>query len=354
MSDELTPVPADPVGEQSFDIGKDDYYALLGPAPNCGPADHLTALKYLHRIELAIGQGHWTRVQRWKLSKLRQKWSARAFGRDPRFELVGTRTGRLPLEIEQTVINPKRRRIQARINAQSGGRHPNGARLKHPDHPAKSTLDELREFRQMIDADLPSGKAKGGRGLDDDQGDEWDQPEPGEIPLPPAPNPRQYLIPGTDGKGHGHRVYCHVLPAHYRALLALERSRHFGFRSVGDVMRWCIDFGIRELTERGHIPQARSAMAQVDAIREILLDEQYYQEFPALFEQMSATINRHLAAGSTADAARLVALVRHYIEQMGEESWRERYLAELMRQFGHLLGDSANLTESAQAGSAEA
>lgn len=301
------------------------YYVEIGEPPTCAPADHSTALAYLHRIEAAIVKGGWTSYEADRLRKLRRKWERRAFGRDPRFELVGTRDGRLSADVED-VLRPKQRKARlAEEHARNRG-------------PQDQRRNPERKWK-TVDVDLPTGKATGGyTSMDPDH--EVDEPEPGDMPLPNIPPARQYLIPGQDTKGHAHRVYCRVMPAHYRALCALERSRNFGFRTVGDVVRWCVDYGVRELSARGRIPQAISALAQVDAIREILLDEQYYQEFPQLFETMTQTINRHINAGAETEAVRLIAVVRHQIEQMGEPYWRTKFMEELMRHYSQYLDGS--------------
>jgi hypothetical protein len=253
-------------------------------------------------------------------------------GKDPRFELVGTRDGRLPANVEYMLKGKVRR---ARVADTAARKRKGGPRQ----------LVTLTE----IDADLPSGYAKGAGSSVDPDADVF-EPESGEVELPNIPAARQYLIPGQDTKGHAHRVYCRVMPAHYRALCALERSKQFGFRTLGDVIRWCIDLGVRELTTRARVPQAMSALAQVDAIREVLLDEQYYLEFPSLFEQMTTTINRHLSAGAEGEAVRLIAIVRNQIEQMAEPYWREKYYAELMRHYGSYLDGSRAASASVEFG----
>jgi hypothetical protein len=202
----------------------------------------------------------------------------------------------------------------------------------------KAITDE--QDQAWADLDLPPDKARGAGSSPDSDDVSVFEPEVGELDLPNIPAARQYLIPGQDAKGHAQRIYCRVMPAHYRALCAIERSKVFGFRTVGDVLRWCVDLGARELNRRAHIPQVKSSLAQMDAIREVLLDEQYYLEFPTLFELMTSTINRHLSAGAETEAIRLIATVRHEIEQMGEPYWRDKFMGELMRHYGTYLDGS--------------
>lgn len=77
------------------------YWSILGGhSPRCAPRDRATAKSFLRRIEHAIEVGGWTRNEWRNLHKLYEKWSARATGRDPRFDEVGTRPGRLDRGIE--------------------------------------------------------------------------------------------------------------------------------------------------------------------------------------------------------------------------------------------------------------
>lgn len=304
------------------------YFAVIGTPPTCGASDFEPAFDYLNKINRAIFQGGWKPWEMGRLKKLKAKWERRAFGNDPRFNLVGTQDGRLPAATEHE-LRP------ARARARDLERIAKGA------SPVDQRSNPERRWPRngviKVDLDLPLGKAKG---FSVDPDADVFEPETGEMPLPVIPPARQYLIPGQDTKGHAHRVYCRVMPAHYRAMCALERSKHFGFRTTGDLVRWCIDFGVRELTERAKVPQVVSALAQVDIIREILVDEQYYLEFPSLFEQLTTTINRHLSAGAATEAVRLIALVLHEIERMSEPYWKEKYRAELMKQYGHHLDGS--------------
>ena len=313
---------------------KSAYFAMIGDSPPCGPADFATALAYLHKIEIAILHGKWHPYESTRLRKLRAKWARRAQGKDPRFNLVGTKDGRLPADVEYKLAGRGQRGRGSKRD------HPHPHFIDENERRATYKRQEAEEQRLAregwVDGDLPFDPATGTAGAVDPDSDVF-EPEPGHIDLPTLAPARQYLIPGQDTKGHAHRVYCRVMPAHYRALCALERSKQFGFRTVGDVMRWCIDYGVRELSGRALIPQALSALAQMDAIREVLLDEQYYLEFPILFEQMTQTINRHLSSGAEQEAIRVISLVRHQIEQIAEPYWRQKFMDELMRHYASYI-----------------
>jgi hypothetical protein len=78
------------------------YRARIGEMPDCGPGDRAKAETYWFRIcqaldmqEGTVGESPWTIAENNRLHLLERKWRARKDGRDPRFEVAGTRRGRL-------------------------------------------------------------------------------------------------------------------------------------------------------------------------------------------------------------------------------------------------------------------
>lgn len=167
-----------------------------------------------------------------------------------------------------------------------------------------------------------------------------------ESSTPDPASDRSYIIPGQDAKGHSERIWCRVMPGHRRALGMIVASQSFPFRTMGDVIRWCIDHGIRELDRRRD--SGPSVMRQVDVIMAVLQDEMYQQRFLEVFPVLQEAVSRHTAANAMGEARRLVASTKHQIEGMPEGYWRDRYLKELHAQFGHLLsGEGVALTMGA-------
>lgn len=85
------------------------YYALIGPAPRCAPGDTSVARSFLERITTALEHTSWTRDERNRLRLLRDKWARRAKGKDPRFQAVGTRAGRVAFPVELAMRAAKKR-----------------------------------------------------------------------------------------------------------------------------------------------------------------------------------------------------------------------------------------------------
>ena len=299
------------------------YYAIIGQPPKCKPGDTETARAYAERIDKALSRGSWSPTHANRLRELRRLWRFRASGQDLRFNLVGTRDGRLPLEVETVIRQTRDSRLKAlkkRLQPQDG---------------------RLRPYFETHDGpgDLPRGKAQGYGGLGDTGPEQSGMSDSDDPEAGPAwtPGPREYIIPGQDSHGHSQRVYCKVMPAHHRALSILKDNKTFGFRSIGDVFRWCLVRGIEELNLRAKSPAVHSAMHQAEAIAQVLIDQAYYQDYAKIFEAMSEVIQKHSAKGETGQAARLVGQIRSHIEGMQEPFWRELWMTELQNRFGSYL-----------------
>jgi hypothetical protein len=303
------------------------YYPIIGDAPDCGPGERDKARAHWERIEKAIEIGGWSGPERTRLYRLRDKWKARAEGKDARFEVAGTRAGRLDSRTEDHVSG-----MQRHTRALEGAK----AAIGKSDRRRKQ-----HDWSAYEDLDAPFGKARGGVDLADLEGDLGDD-ETGEANTRGRSwTDREFLIPGQDSKGHSHRVFCRVMPAHFRALTIIKESRRFPFRTLGDIVRWSIDRGIRQLGEIAKNDAVSSTMLQVDAVMAFLADEQYQHDFGMMFESLRKTIEQHMASQAVGEARRCVAVVKHQIEKMPEGYWRDRYLGQLKQQFGHLLDASS-------------
>lgn len=79
------------------------YRHLIGLTPQCKAGDRVTARAYLTRIEAAIEHGGWTRSEWRRLYKLRDKWQARATGRDPRYDEIGNASGGVRSDVQARI-----------------------------------------------------------------------------------------------------------------------------------------------------------------------------------------------------------------------------------------------------------
>lgn len=143
---------------------------------------------------------------------------------------------------------------------------------------------------------------------------------------------RQYRVPVKDAQGHSERLTLRVHPTYVHELNNLLRSKRFGFRTTNDIVRYGVDLACRELAKRAGVP---SMLKQVDAMWDFLLHEQHQIEYLRSFEQMQRQIQD--LANSPAEAAKILAGAKQFIDEMPDGYWKERYRGELLTRFGHLL-----------------
>jgi len=88
------------------------------------------------------------------------------------------------------------------------------------------------------------------------------------------------------------------------------------------------------LLPEGAVP---SVVRQVDAIVEILREEEYYRDFSKIFEDLAEQVNRYQTAKQLGRAQSLIARVMAKVNQMPDSTWKDEYQTELQQRFGHLL-----------------
>lgn len=149
-------------------------------------------------------------------------------------------------------------------------------------------------------------------------------------------NPADFIISGSDHQGHSERIYCRVQPQHARAMNVIYKAGKFPFRTEGDLFRWCVVRGLKVLDKLDPMP---GFLGAADAITEILRQEQYLQEFMAMFGKMETVINAHMAAGAPKEARRLLATVLQQVRAIEDNGdyWKRKCEAEVVRRFGHLM-----------------
>jgi len=147
-------------------------------------------------------------------------------------------------------------------------------------------------------------------------------------------DPREFIVPAEDSKGHSSRAWFRLQSGHDRQLDIVLKSRRFGYRTKGDIIRHAVVRHLRWLDSLEAIP---SVTAQVDAVQEVLRDHLFQQEFVGTFNMIGNVVNMHLSLGAPDEAAKLVASLKAHLELMPDGFWKEKYLAEIDSRYGRLL-----------------
>jgi hypothetical protein len=155
-----------------------------------------------------------------------------------------------------------------------------------------------------------------------------------------------FVVPPEIGKGKSQRIQCYVQAAHYRLLNIVARSGHFPFEERNDVIRWCIDFGLKYLDtlEPG---LTRSVMSQANIMNRRLQDLQYQEKFLEWMENAKSGIAAAVSRGDDSSAREEVAFMYREIMKMPTEPdralrWKLKYLDTLREHFRQYMPDEAS------------
>jgi len=321
-------------------IGKDSAYrSAIGDPPECGPADIEAAKRYLARVERVLEQSGWTRSERVQLYRLRDKWRRRVDGKDPRFNAVGTKPGRLSAELE---LRLRQETAQVAIT-------------KELEKAARAALREGTGTG-------PEAGAKGGRDLedmenpvnDDDIADPDDHVHGSDhafyvegrrfqfIRRPEKVSVTRddyFFVAASDQKGGKARLQCTIQPQYSRAIEELVKSGLYGsIKTHGDFFRWAVARGIEHLQNLKPHPKLRTFLHQAWLIDELMVNERSQQAVGDAVEQLEKQLQAFKSMpGGTAKARNLAQAVKEHIDSMPDGFWKNAYLSKWNEVAAHLF-----------------
>ena len=147
-------------------------------------------------------------------------------------------------------------------------------------------------------------------------------------------DPREFTIPATDNKGHSERVWARITPGHDRQISVVLNSHWFPYRSRGDIVRHALQKHLAWLETLAPVP---SISAQVDAINEIMRDEEFNREFDEVISKLSEQVGHYLSMGNVGKARGLVSRVLSKVEMMPDSEWKDSYQKTISDRFGQLV-----------------
>ncbi len=171
-------------------------------------------------------------------------------------------------------------------------------------------------------------------GFGDESVDDQGPDELSLLGLPTAA--KDYLIAAADKNGHSQRMYCRVPPAVGRLVTQVFQSHRYPFRTIGDLVRWCIFNNVKRLAAG---PGIDSVYRQADIMIAQLAEEEMQIQFLEFFQKTEEIVNRYIVDGYPDEARRVVATMKAQIDQMPDQEafWKLRYQKELLRRWRPML-----------------
>ncbi len=153
---------------------------------------------------------------------------------------------------------------------------------------------------------------------------------------------RGFRVPSKDHHGHSERFWVTVQPGHARMLASALGAGIFPYRTMGDIIRHAIDRHLRFLEQLAPIP---SITAQVDAIMEVLKEDEFQTDFHTMFDKLQQQVSIYVGLGENQEARALVARIRTFLSDMPDDDpWKERYENEMKERFGHLIDNARGVS----------
>ena len=158
------------------------------------------------------------------------------------------------------------------------------------------------------------------------------------------PDPAEFRVPASDTKGHSARFWFRCIPIMARQVDQLVQAKKFPYRTKGDLLRHALHRHMQWLLT---IEPMVTVSGQVDAILEIMRDEEMSDDFSLVFEKMKERVSQHLASGSKREATRLVLTIQKCVTEMPGGFWKDKYKRQLKNNFGDMLEetDKCNLSK---------
>lgn len=150
----------------------------------------------------------------------------------------------------------------------------------------------------------------------------------------------EFKVPASDTKGHSTRMWFRCVPSMGRQVEEIVQSRAFPYRVRGDLLRHALHRHMNWLRSVGPV---KTVSGQVDAILEIMREEEMNGDFEVVFTTLEKRIDGYLKAGDEREAARLVLMVSGHIKEMPDGFWKGRYEGRLKDRFGDMLKKAAKL-----------
>jgi hypothetical protein len=158
----------------------------------------------------------------------------------------------------------------------------------------------------------------------------------------PKLDPIEFRIPATDTKGHNARHWFRCIPVMARQVEQIIQSKKFPYRTKGDLLRHALHRHMGWLLSIEPVP---SVSGQVDAILEIMRDEEMNNDFSLVFDKMAERVSQHLSSGSHREATRLIITIKNCITNMPDGFWKDKYKKHIEDRYGNIIRDKCKLGE---------
>lgn len=155
----------------------------------------------------------------------------------------------------------------------------------------------------------------------------------------------EFIVPASDHHGHSERPYFRMSASMLQQIKDISNNLAFPYRrnEYGMVIRHAIMRHIKWIHTISPVP---SITRQVEAILEIVREDEFHQDFDSVFDAMQEAVNKHMNSGRPGMAKSLLKRVASRIHDMPSGDWADMYEAEFDKRFGGVMeGEAVTLRD---------
>ncbi len=147
-------------------------------------------------------------------------------------------------------------------------------------------------------------------------------------------SPRDYVIPANDHHGHSVRKQFRCTPSMSNEISKIIQSRKWPWSTEGDMMRWAVWEAVKKCERMEEIPNSMYAVANnmIEVSRMALMVVTFKQSL----DEVEKTVRELMNLGMDTEALKHLSELKDQAAKVSEPMWREKYMEEFQRRFGHL------------------
>lgn len=147
-------------------------------------------------------------------------------------------------------------------------------------------------------------------------------------------DPTYFVVPARDHQGHSVRVWCNVPPSIDHEMNVIMATHNWPFRVKGDLFRWALWEGVQRLEKMAPVPGSMIVVAET--LVETCRATEHWLAFKTSVDKTEATVKALMDSGNEQEAIKLLSSLRTQVLKLEEASWRDQWMGEFDKRFGHI------------------
>ena len=152
----------------------------------------------------------------------------------------------------------------------------------------------------------------------------------------PKYNPRDFIIPTSDSKGHSVPMGFRCMSGYMRDVDVIVSARKFPYRTASDLMRHALHNHLHMLTELE--PKIPVRLSILDTAVELARTQQMLLKYQSTVREVANTIDQLTREGLPGEARKLVKDIMVSIEDDPvDDEWKRRLKKEIFDKYSYLF-----------------